>query len=65
VRLPEVVLTTGIGTDPASDPVAEAAELGATPALTELREYMDDTDTRFGSSSERAFIAGSGSKVWG
>lgn len=36
---------------PFSDPFADAAELGAPPALTELREYMDDTDIRFPSIS--------------
>lgn len=63
VRLPDVVLLTGIGIDPASDPVAEAAELGMPPALAEPSEYMEDTDMRFASDSEGAFRAGSGSSV--
>ena len=36
---------------PASDPLADAAELGAPPALAELSEYMEDTDIRFESKS--------------
>ena len=36
---------------PTSDPFADAAELGAPPARTEPREYIDDTDIRFVSSS--------------
>lgn len=36
---------------PVSDPLADAAELRAPPALTELSEYMEDTDIRFESKS--------------
>jgi len=36
---------------PASDPFADAAELGGPPARTELSEYIDDTDMRFVSNS--------------
>lgn len=49
---------------PVSDPFAEAAELGAPPALTELSEYMEDTDIRFESRSDVDGLdrnAGSGS----
>lgn len=49
---------------PISDPFADAAELGAPPALTELREYMEDTDMRFESISDIDGLgrnAGSGS----
>jgi hypothetical protein len=35
---------------PASEPFADAAELGAPPARTELREYIEETDIRFDSS---------------
>lgn len=37
---------------PASDPFAEAAELGTPPALAELSEYIEDTDMRFESISD-------------
>ncbi len=40
------------GTVPGSDPLAEAAELGAPPARREFSEYMDDTDMRFKSASD-------------
>lgn len=43
--VPDVDLT------PLSDPLAEAAELGATPALTELREYIEVTEARFEASA--------------
>lgn len=49
---------------PASDPLADAAELGAPPALTEPREYMDETDMRLEPRSDSdgaARSAGSGS----
>jgi hypothetical protein len=49
---------------PASEPFADAAELGTPPARTELREYIDDTDMRFVSISEIEGLvrrAGSGS----
>ena len=36
---------------PASEPFADAAELGAPPARTELREYIEDTDIRFVSTA--------------
>jgi hypothetical protein len=35
---------------PPSEPLADAAELGAPPARTELREYIDDTDMRLDGS---------------
>lgn len=37
---------------PPSEPLADAAELGAPPALAELNEYIDDTDMRFVSISD-------------
>lgn len=50
---------------PISEPFADAAELGAPPALAELREYIEETDIRFGSRSEidrldRSAASGSG-----
>ena len=51
---------------PASDPFADAAELGAPPARTELSEYIEETDMRFvdiSPSDGRGLSAGSGS--WG
>jgi hypothetical protein len=43
-KVPPCALELG---PPASDPLADAAELGAPPpALTELSEYMDETDIR-------------------
>jgi hypothetical protein len=48
---------------PVSDPLADVAELGAPPALAELREYMEDTDIRLFSLSApefRGLIADSG-----
>ena len=50
---------------PASDPLADAAELGAPPARTEPSEYMDETDMRLEPRSESdgaARNAGSGSE---
>lgn len=44
-------VTEDLPVAPFSDPFADAAELGTPPALTELREYMDDTDIRFPSNS--------------
>lgn len=35
---------------PLSDPLAEVAELGTAPALTELKEYTDETEARFDAS---------------
>ncbi len=49
---------------PASEPFADAAELGGPPARTELSEYRDDTDMRFVSNSGTEGLdrrAGSGS----
>jgi hypothetical protein len=49
---------------PTSEPFADAAELGAPPTLAELREYIEDTDMRFGSISDIDGLerrAGSGS----
>ena len=38
---------------PGSEPFADAVELGAPPALTDVKEYIEDTDMRFGSRSVR------------
>jgi hypothetical protein len=54
--VPEGVLV--LAPVPLSDPVADAPELGAPPALAEVNEYIDETDIRFVSKSR---IAGSGS----
>ena len=46
---PDGVLELG---PPASDPLTDAAELGAPPALAELSEYMDEADIRLEPSSD-------------
>lgn len=60
-RFPDVVLVMG-SAGPASDPVADAVELGAPPpARAEFSEYIDDTDCLLFSTSAGIFSAGSGS----
>jgi len=54
-----------VGLVPASDSVAEAAGLGAPPALAGLEEYIEEVDTRFPSDSAarlRGLKAASGNK---
>lgn len=49
---PVGVLVVVVVPDPSSDPLADAAELGAPPARAELREYIEETDIRFASMSD-------------
>lgn len=54
-----------VGLVPASDPLAEAPELCTPPALTELKEYIEDVDMRLRSDSAaepRKFKAASGNE---
>ena len=50
-KVPEAVLD--FVPVPGSDPLTDAAELCAPPALAELREYTDDTDMRLESISDK------------